>query len=224
IQFRDIGMDVGNIDTWRFPGNAFFLEGDIPRATPAYDMRFVASANVSITGAGFGTFCTTSSNCGYRVNIRIDAEIPSYGVARGDRFLIDTGLFGDQSQYFALSAIQATPSARNIHIGASNAYHGQFSGAIIDDASGTATTQAGFPGTATAPGTVLPNQASNALSFPPTLGNASPTGAWPATYNQLHYLTKWSVPDPGPASGWVLVSDGAKLYAVQGTVQKQLAP
>ncbi|MGH6890426.1 MAG: hypothetical protein ACREHF_14745 [Rhizomicrobium sp.] len=204
IQFRDIGMDVGNIDTWRFPGNAFFLEGDIPRATPAYDMRFVASANVSITGAGFGTFCTTSSDCGYRVNIRIDAEIPSYGVARGDRFLIDTGLFGDQSQYFALTAIQTTPSARNIHIGASNAYHGQFSGAVVDDQSGTAVTLAGFPTTNNLnnPAAVVPNGAN--VTQGPTLGSAKVP--WPATFNVLQTVPQSNQPTK-PGSGWTLFTD-----------------
>lgn len=194
IQFRDFGLDVGNVGNWAFPDNTYFLEGDIPRATPACDMRFVASNFVTITGATFGTFCGTgdSQNCGLRVNIYIDADTQSNGASGGASFLIESGMFGDQSKYFALSAIQTTPSAKNIQIGASNQFNGQFTAAVVNDASGTAITVLGYPG-----GAVAANGAASLGSNPIP---------WPANYNLTHYMLPTVAPT-APNAGWVFFVD-----------------
>ncbi|MGH6888607.1 MAG: hypothetical protein ACREHF_05350 [Rhizomicrobium sp.] len=211
IAFRDIGLDIGNISAWRFPNNLFFLQGtDADRSgNKAYDMSFIGSSKVTITGAGFGTFNDDAGPAGTRINISIGTLDPGTG---GDTFLIDTCIFGDGNATFAISAIQITSTAGNIKIGASNFFYGTFTGPVVDDPTGVAVTQVGYPG-----GVVAPNGEA-------TLGSAAV--AWPSTFNQMHFLQQNPAPTfPSGWVGWSFYTDSSgTLWAWNGTIKKPLAP
>ena len=158
-----------------------------------------------------GTIFSSLSNQ-YRINVLIDAYTPSNGIAHGAGFLFDANRFGDSKPNFGISAIQITASAGNIQIGASNTFAGQYTGSYVDDASGSAVTPVGFPGTTNAPA-VVPNTGIGG-SGPPTLGSAS--AAWPASFSLAHTLPVPSATAAAPVSGWVIYtdpSDGNKLKA-----------
>ncbi|MGH6887762.1 MAG: hypothetical protein ACREHF_00945 [Rhizomicrobium sp.] len=159
IAFRDIGLDIGNISAWRFPNNLLFLQGTDAghSGNKAYDMSFIGSSKVTITGAGFRTFGVHSDPGprGTRINISIGALDPGTG---GDTFLIANCLFGDGNATFAISAIQITSTAGNIKIGASNFFYGTLTGPVVDDPTGVAVTQVGYPANSPSPPGVVPNR------------------------------------------------------------------
>lgn len=216
IQFRDVGIYAGRVDVWSFANNTFWLEGDIVRTAPAYDMSFQVATHVTITGSRFAALCSDRTDCGARVNIHLDAETQINGNNYCASFLIDTNMFGAIDSYFAISAIQATKSARDIQIGASNKFSGTYTSSVVDDASGTAVTLAGFPGI-TNPPAVLPSGTPS--TGQPTLGNANANEAWPQTFSVGYTLPQASALS-APSSGWKFFVDSGdhnKLKAIAST-------
>lgn len=198
-QFRNIGFDLGNIRRWRALDNTMRIEGS---EAAAYDIRLIAANTVLIGLHNFEAGDPDSTTVG-RINIFIDAETQSNGVAHGENVLVETNIFGEQpTDPFATSAIVATVSAKNIQVGATNAFNGGFTDAVVNDASGTAVTQLGYQTSSTAAaGTVVPNSA-NGNPQPPTLGSANVP--WPITFNYLHTIPISNTEPPAPASGCVL--------------------
>jgi hypothetical protein len=205
LSFRDYGMDIHNIDKWQISGCEFFNEGDgynvggDGNMGTAYDMSFADANIVNITSCRFNEPAGVK-----RVHIELNLPTTTPPGTSADHFLIAHNQFGELGRTFGTSAVQVLGNASDIQIG-HNDYIGAYSGPVVDDSSSAAVATLGYPSpSATSPSAIVPN--GGATTVYPTLGSASV--AWPATFNNAHYLPTSGTPSfPTLWDGWVLYTD-----------------